>query len=141
VLSSGRKFSSADMLGLEMDIYSELDHFVADKLDEAVDHGKIKKVSARAHTAIDILRDWNGQMSASSAAPTIASHARDELMRLLLEPKLGAAPADGSATGLNWKNYQWMMETVWLEDVLLHRPQRWLPPGFANYDELLAAAV
>src|SRR5438270_377651 len=94
VLNSGRKFSPSDMLGLEMDIYSELDRFVADKLVEAIDHGKIKPVSLRAHTAVDILRDWNGQMSASSAAPTIASSARDELMRLLLAPKLGAAPLD-----------------------------------------------
>jgi len=141
VLSSGRKFSPAEMLGLEMDIYSELDRFVADKLIEAIDHSKTKPVSARAHTAIDVLRDWDGQMSANSAAPTIASHARDELMRLLLEPKLGAAPANGPDTGLNWKSYRWMMETVWLENVLSQRPQRWLPPGFANYDELLAAAL
>ena len=141
VLSSGRKFSPADMLGLEMDIYSELDRFVADKLVEAVDHGNIKPISLRAHTAIDILRDWNGQMSANSAAPTIASHARDELMRLLLEPKLGAAAADESDNGLNWKSYHWMMETTWLENVLTQRPQRWLPPGFASYDELFAAAV
>jgi penicillin amidase len=141
VLSSGRKFSASDMLGLEMDVYSELDHFVADKLVEAVDHGKIKPVSLRAHTAIDILRDWNGQMAAKSAAPTIASHARDELMRLLLEPNLGAASTTGSSTELSWKSYHWMMETAWLENVLSQRPQRWLPPGFANYDELLAAAV
>jgi penicillin G amidase len=141
VLSSGRKFSGADMLGLEMDIYSELDRFVADKLVEAVDHGKAKPVSLRAHTAVDILRDWNGQMSANSAAPTIASHAREELVRLLLEPKLGAAPAKGSDSGLSWKSYHWMMETAWLENVLLHGPQQWLPPGFLNYDELLAAAI
>jgi penicillin amidase len=28
-----------------------------------------------------------------------------------------------------------------LENILLHRPQRWLPAKFPNYDELLAAAV
>lgn len=140
VLASGRKFSAADMLTLEMDIHSELDHFVADKLVAAGDHGK-KPVSLRAHTAVDILRDWNGQMSANSAAPTIASHARDELMRLLLEPKLGATPAKGPDSGLSWKSYHWMMETAWLENVLSQRPQRWLPPGFANYDELLEAVM
>ena len=141
VLSSGRKFSPSDMLALEMDVYSELDRFVADKLLEAVDHGKINPVSGRAHTAIDILRDWNGQMSADSAAPTIASRTRDELMRLLLEPKLGAATAGGPDNELNWKSYHWMMETAWLENVLSQRPQRWLPSRFSNYDELLAAAA
>ncbi len=33
------------------------------------------------------------------------------------------------------------MKPVWLEGVLSHQPARWLPPGYANYDELLAAAV
>ena len=139
VLSSGRKFSPADMLNLEMDVYSELDRFVADKLVLAIDH--TKNASARAYKAADILRDWNGQMYTNSAAPTIASNARTELMRSLLEPKLGAAPEDGAESGLSWKSYRWMMETAWLENVLSQQPQRWLPPEFSNYDGLLAAAM
>jgi penicillin amidase len=139
VLASGRKFSPADMLGLEMDIYSELDRFIADKLIYAVDHAK--QVSLRAHVAADMLRNWDGQMTANSAAPTIVTRARTELIRLLLEPKLGAAPADGSDSGLSWKSYHWMMETAWLENVLSQQPQRWLPPAFSNYDDLLAAAL
>jgi penicillin amidase len=30
---------------------------------------------------------------------------------------------------------------VWLENILLHHPKRWLPDKYPNYDELLAAAV
>jgi penicillin amidase len=33
------------------------------------------------------------------------------------------------------------MRSVWLENVLLHHPKRWLPDKYPNYDELLAAAV
>jgi penicillin amidase len=33
------------------------------------------------------------------------------------------------------------MRTVWLQNILLHQPKRWLPEGYPNYDELLAAAV
>ena len=33
------------------------------------------------------------------------------------------------------------MSTVWLENVLAHQPERWLPQGYADYDELLTAAV
>ncbi len=33
------------------------------------------------------------------------------------------------------------MQSVWLENVMLHQPKRWLPEGYAKYDELLAAAV
>src|SRR5581483_8727809 len=103
VLESGRKFSTSDMLALEMDVDSELDRFVADKLVYAVDQSK--KVSSRAHKAADILRDWNGQMDANSAAPTIVSKARAELVQLLLESKLGAAPADSWDSALSWKSY------------------------------------
>ena len=33
------------------------------------------------------------------------------------------------------------MQSVWLENVVHHQPQRWLPAGYASYDDLLAAAV
>ena len=82
-------------------------------------------------------------MNADSAAPTIAVRAREELARLLLEPKLGKAPDDPAQAKftLNWKSYSWMMETVWLDNVVQRRPKRWLPDSYANYDELLSAAV
>jgi penicillin amidase len=141
VSASSRKFTAADMLGLQTDIYSELDRFMADKFVYAVDHAQ--KASSQAHRAADILRQWNGQMDANSPAPTIASQARIELKRLLLEPKLGAAPQDASAAGstLSWQSYHWMMETVWLENVVSHQPPQWLPSAYSSYDDLLAAAV
>jgi penicillin amidase len=141
VLESGKKFSAADMLALETDIYSDMDRFFADRFLYAVDHAK--NPSARAKAAAEILRQWDGRMIADSAAPTIAVQARQELVRLLLEPKLGAAPQDPKQieTTLNWKSYQWMMSTVWLENVVQHQPKRWLPENYASYDELLTAAV
>jgi penicillin amidase len=42
---------------------------------------------------------------------------------------------------VNWKTYRWLQRSVWLENVLLHRPKRWLPEKYANYDDLLTAAV
>jgi penicillin amidase len=92
-------------------------------------------------------------MLASSAAPTIAENALRELRRLLLEPKLGAAlPKSGidadselykdtKNKALDWKTYTWLQRSVWLENILLHRPKRWLPEKYPNYDELLTAAV
>jgi penicillin amidase len=139
VLSSGRKLSAADMLGLQTDVYSELDRFVADKLVYAVDHAK--NPSPQAKKAADILRQWNGQMGADSAAPTIATRARIALKRMLLEPKLGPVPKSDEDSTLSWKNYHWMMETVWLESVLSHQPARWLPPNSSSYDDLLTAAL
>jgi penicillin amidase len=129
------------MLALETDIYSELDRFFAERFVYAVDHAK--NPSARAKAAAEIMRQWDGRMIENSSAPTIAVRAREELTRLLLEPKLGSAPRDPEQleTTLSWKSYRWMMSSIWLENVVQHQPKRWLPEAYANYDELLTAAV
>ncbi len=151
VLESGKKFAPADMLALQLDVSSTYDRFCADKFVYAVDHSP--SASDRAKRAADILRDWDGRMSADSAAPTIETKARQELARLLLEPKLGAAtassdsrPASSSTSkvasnALSWKSYRWAMSSVWLENVLTKQPARWLPPGYSDYGSLLTAAV
>ena len=141
VLESGRQFSAADMLALQTDVQSEADLFAAERFVYAVDHAS--KPSARAKQAADLMRSWDGRMLATSAAPTITEKAIQELSWLLLEPKLGSAPSDPerSEAVLSWKTYHWEMRSVWLENVLLHRPKRWLPDKYSNYDDLLAAAV
>jgi penicillin amidase len=140
VLESGRQFSAADMLSLQTDVQSEAELFAAERFVYAVDHAS--KPSARAKQAADLMRSWDGRMLASSAAPTIAQTSIRELRRLLLEPKLGGAPASAEQDGtLNWQTYSWEMRSVWLENILLHRPKRWLPEKYSNYDELLTAAV
>jgi penicillin amidase len=141
VLESGKKFSAADMLALQTDTYSEFDRFCAERFVYAVDHAS--SASPRTKQAADILRAWDGRMMADSPAPTLAYRARRELTRLLLEPKLGGAPADPkqAESTLNWKSYHWAMQSVWLENVLSHQPKRWLPESYASYEELLSAAV
>ncbi len=141
VLESGRKFAPADMLALENDVHSENDLFAAERFVYAVDHAL--KPSARAKQAADLMRNWDGRMSASSAAPTLAVRSAQELTRLLLEPRLGPAPEDleQQKRTLSWKTYGWEMRTVWLQNVLLHQPKRWLPEKYPNFDELLTAAV
>jgi penicillin amidase len=141
VLESGRKFAPADMLALENDIHSENDLFAAERFVYAVDHAS--KPSARAKQAADLMRNWDGRMLSSSTAPTIAVRSAQELRLLLLEPRLGSAPEDPKQQNetLSWKTYHWEMQTVWLQNVLLHQPKRWLPEKYPNYDELLAAAV
>jgi penicillin amidase len=138
VLESGKKFATPDMLALQMDVSSTYDRFVADKFVYALDHDG--KISDRAKKAADILRDWDGRMSADSAGPTIETKSRQELVRLLLEPKLGVDEKAAPGT-LSWKSYRWMMSTVWLENVITKQPARWLPRGYDNYQSLLVAAV
>jgi penicillin G amidase len=145
VLESGRKFSTADMLALQNDVHSENDLFAAERFVYAIDHAA--QPSARARQAADLMRNWDGRMLASSTAATIAVRSGEELTRLLLEPRLGPALGPGledpkqQAETLSWKTYHWHMQTVWLQNVLLHQPKRWLPEKYPNYDELLTAAV
>jgi penicillin amidase len=129
VLESGKKFSAADMLELQMDMMSEVDHFCADRFVYAVDH--VKSASSRARGAADLLRSWDGHMSAESAAAVIETRARQELWRLLLVPKLGD----------DWRLYRWSAKSLALENILLHQPERWLPKQYGSYDELLTAAL
>ena len=141
VLESGRKFAAADMLALENDIHSENDLYAAERFVYAIDHAA--KPSAGAKQAADLMRNWDGRMLASSAAPTVAVRAGEELTRLLLEPRLGPVSEDPKQQKipLSWQTYDWQMQTVWLQNVLLHQPKRWLPEQYPNYDELLTAAV
>ena len=129
VLASGKKFAPEDMLGLQTDVVSEFDRFCAERLVYAVDHAK--NPSPRARQAADAMRSWDGRVSADAAAPTLVAFARVQLWQLLLEPKLGA----------DHKLYHWGMQAVALENILLRQPPRWLPDSYANYEELLTAAV
>ena len=141
VLESGRKFAPSDMLALQNDIHSENDLFAAERFVYAIDHAA--KPSARARQAADLMRNWDGRMLSSLAAPTIAVRSARELTRLLLEPRLGPSPENPKQkeTTLSWKTYHWQMQTVWLQNILLHQPKRWLPEHYRNYDELISAAV
>jgi penicillin G amidase len=124
-----RKFSPADMLALQTDITSDYDRFFAEHFVYAVDHSS--KASSRAREAAHIMRGFDGRMLADSVAPTIEVNARKALWELLLEPKLGA----------EWQNYEWSQAAVALENIVRDQPQRWLPPGYTNFNDLLAAAV
>ncbi|HLH06435.1 MAG TPA: penicillin acylase family protein [Terriglobales bacterium] len=137
-LEANKKFTPADMLTLQTDVYSDYDRFLAQRFAYAVDHSQT--ATPRAKQAAELLRNWDGILSVSSPAPTIVSRARDQLQRLLLEPKLGAA-SDDPKVRTGWREYHWFMSSAWLESTLTHQPKNWLPPNFSSYDELLTAAL
>jgi penicillin G amidase len=146
VLESGRKFSAADMLSLQTDVYSAFDRFCAERFVYALDH--VKNPSKRAQQARDLMRDWDGRLTTNSAAATIENRSQYELRRLLLEPKLGSASknllpknAPAPPESFSWKSYRWFSSSIWLENILEKQPKRWLPQGYESYEALLAAAV
>lgn len=129
VLESGKKFSSSDMLALQLDDYSEFDRLCADHFVYAIDHSK--NASKEVHQAADLMRGWDGHTGQNSVATALTVLSRRKLWKLMLEPKLGP----------QWEEYIWFNSSVAMERLLLNKPQRWLPPGYTNFDDLLVAAV
>ncbi len=133
LLRSRDHLTAADMLALQTDVYSDLDHVIAQRLAYAIDHSSSK--DKRLHQAADILRNWNGNVDANAAAPAIVDAARAALWTLLLDPHLGPNPGDIS------RLYTWSSKPYAQEQLILHTPARWLPSNYANWNELLTAAV
>jgi penicillin amidase len=148
ILADGTGLTPADMLHIEMDVHSELDLDLAQRFAYALDHTTDKSHdTARLHQAADILRAWNGDVDVNAAAPEIVAAARAELWPMLLVPQIAA---HDRATGNTQKNttpesiarlYNWAEQGFALEELVLHQPARWLPPGTANWNDLLATAV
>jgi penicillin amidase len=129
LLGANKKYAVSDMLTIQTDIFSDFDRFCAQRFVYAIDH--TPKASSAAKAAADVMRNWDGAMATDLAAPTIAYYARHTLQEMLLKAKLGS----------DWTMYRWFNAPVWLENVLTNQPPRWLPSQYANYDELLTAAV
>ena len=141
VLESGKKLAPDDMLALQTDVYSAFDQVCARRFVAALDHAT--NLSSRALQARDLMRTWDGRVSIDSVAATIEFHSVWKLLRILLEAKLQAMEksAKSDSPKLTFLDLHWSMTTIWLENVLLQQPKRWLPEAYSNYDAVLVAAV
>ena len=129
VLGAAKSLTPQDMLKLQTDIHSELELQIAQRLAYAIDHST--NPNARLKKAADILRTWNGEVTADAPAPSIVRAARPALWRLLLQPYLGN----------DWPLYSWENKAFAQEELIVHQPARWLPKGFTNWNDLLTRAV
>ncbi|MGA8043333.1 MAG: penicillin acylase family protein [Terracidiphilus sp.] len=119
----------ADMLALQTDVYSEVDQELGQRFAYAIDHAG--NVDDRLRAAADLMRSWDGRLTIDSAAASIVTKTRQALRKMLLEPKLGKDAA----------LYHWEESNFALEEIVMHAYPEWLPPGYKNWDDLLAAAV
>jgi penicillin amidase len=145
-LLDGRShLTPADMLRIQNDTHSELDLVLAQRFAYAIDHASPAALKAnvkRLHQAADILRDWHGDLSPTSAAASITVAARTELWSMLLEGRL-------RANGITDKNqiadliglYIWGERYTALERLVSNQPSRWLPAQYGSWNDLLTAAV
>jgi penicillin amidase len=146
------KLTADDMLALQTDIYSDVDHVIAQRLAYAIDHATkpeftTDKIAAkRLHQVADLLRDWNGNVDADAAAPAIVVATRAALWPLLLDPQLKSQPEIKSdlqpgAHRTGAALYTWGNKAYAEEWLIMHTPSRWLPPAYSTWDDLLTAAV
>ena len=147
LLAGRNNLTPADMLAIQNDVHSEFDLVVAQRLAYALDHASTSVLAhdkARLHQAADILRAWDGDVSINAAAPAIVATTRTELLPMLLIPQIAAhdhRKKIGSHPDELLNLYDWGEQSVALEELLQHTPARWLPPGYANWNDFLTAAV
>jgi penicillin amidase len=154
-----RPLGPSDMLALQTDVFSELDQVIAQRIAYSIDHasGPLKQ-DKTLHDAADILRKWNGSVDADSAAAAIVNAERQAFWPMLLIPKLAPQfasqlaqngdvskikdlPPDVARTGNLWQSYVWGEKDSVEEELITHAPARWLPPGYANWNDFLASVT
>ena len=147
------------MLALQNDVFSELDQVIAQRLAYAIDHatGPLKD-DKTLHQAADLLRNWNGSVDANAAAPAIVNADAQRLLADAADPqaapqiapqlaqgadlnKVKDVPPDAAQAANLWRLYTWGERGSVEEQLLTHYPARWLPPGYANWNDFLAAVV
>jgi penicillin amidase len=140
----------SDMLAIQTDVYSDLDHVIAERLAYAIDHASKPDFThdKRLHQAADLLRAWNGSMDTDAAAPAIVSSARTALWPLLLDPQALPQPGQSQAEHASDTKpenlaalYSWSNKSYAEEWLIMHTPARWLSSRYSNWDDLLTAAV
>lgn len=128
-LAGKDKLTRQDMLRLQTDVYSEVNHEIAQRLAYAIDHAQ--KPDDRLKQAADLMRTWDGTMTEDSAAASVVARSLESLWPILLEPRLGR----------DWPVYQWPASSFAEEEIIMHASPDWLPSGYRNWDELLTDAV
>lgn len=115
MLAAHKGWKPADLVTVQKDVYSGFSHFLSQQVVAAWD--KRKATNPKLQPAIDLLRNWNGQMEKGAAQPMIVALTYQRLRRSLVER---AAPR---ASNL----YDYPMSTAVIEKLLRQRPAGWFP--------------
>ncbi|HEX4154775.1 MAG TPA: penicillin acylase family protein [Acidobacteriaceae bacterium] len=129
------------MLAVQTDQHSAFDLLLAQRIAYAIDHSSVAargNDTARLRQAADLLRDWHGNMNVTSSAAAIVAATNQQLWPSLLIPQIVAHDRCSHATAARLaKLYVWDERTSALESLVANNPANWLPPGVANWDDLL----
>jgi penicillin amidase len=125
LLQKKKGWSAADMLAVQMDVYSAFSHYLARAVVLAYD--RRKPSNPRLPSAIDLLRKWNGQMDKELPAPFLVTLVFQHLRRTIAE---SAARKKGASYD-NW------MSTAVIERLLRDQPPGWV----SGWDQALIRAL
>jgi len=147
-VTANHPLTPADMLRIQMDVHSEFDLLVAQRLAYALDHSALTHKDARLLQAANILRGWNGDVTANSPAAAITFAAYHEIWPMLLAPQIRDyanlryhLKLDDIQLTRLLNLYTWDEDRTALEQLLQNTPARWLPHAFPNWNDFLATAV
>jgi penicillin amidase len=118
-----------DMLATQTDVYSAVDHELAQRFAYAID--QTPDASQQLRQAANLMRVWDGRLTTDSAAASVVDFARGELWSMILKAKLGD----------EFRDYHWQESTYAEEQIVSNEDPAWLPSGYKNWNELIAAAV
>jgi penicillin G amidase len=147
-VTANHPLTPSDMLRIQTDIHSEFDLLVAQRLAYALDHSSLTHKDARLLQAANILRDWNGDVTANSPAAALTAAAYHEIWPMLLAPQI--LDYDNAHYHIKLNDlqlthilnlYTWGEDRTALELILQNTPARWLPHAYANWNDFLTASV
>ncbi len=118
-----------DMLATQTDVYSAVDHELAQRFAYAID--QTPDAGPQLRQAANLMRVWDGRVTTASPAASIVDWARRALMLMILTPKLGNETTD----------YHWEEAVYAEEQIATNDEAAWLPPAYKNWNAFLAAAV
>lgn len=119
------KWTAAEMVKLQADIYSPFSHFLAQQLTAAWDRKKATNPDLK--DAIELLREWNGEMRAELAAPAVVNYATNHLRRAI-------ATKASNLPSAEWDPFIYFAV---IESMVRARPADW----FADWDRELLRAL
>ncbi len=122
LLQANPKVTVNDMMDIQRDIFNISYSNFAREL--------VKTESASKET-LDVLRGWEGKMSADSKAALLVSEIRTAFLNKILAANVGAERA---------KIYRWGLSSSFVDWLATEKPANWLPKKFANYKDLLTIA-
>jgi penicillin amidase len=129
LLREGNSFTPSDMLRIQTDIQTLEDEWLAKQTLSAA--AKQAPGGPDAQYALDVLRAWDGQARADSAATLVCEVTRHALLARILKPRLGN----------DLSGYYWPMSTIFLQNVLEQNLTRWLPPGDTDFNMTLMKSL